>query len=231
MSLINVNGVTLAYEGQPVVNDLSFSVENGDYICVVGENGSGKSTVIKALCGLVKPQKGSIVFENGKKRIGYLPQQTQIQKDFPATVFEVIVSGYAAKLGFSPFYGRSVRSKVIKTAERLGISELIDLCYRDLSGGQQQRVLLARALVAAENLIILDEPVTGLDARSTAEMYAIIDKLSADGVTVIMISHDMTEAVNRADKILHLTDDGYFFCNAEDYYRKLREINGGEDEE
>ena len=210
----------LAYEGKIAVRDLSFDVAQGDYLCIVGENGSGKSTLIKALLGLKKPRSGSIVYGDGllRREIGYLPQQTPAQKDFPASVQEVVLSGCRA----TPFYAPSEKRRAEENMEKLGLKALKKACYRDLSGGQQQRVLLARALCATRKLLLLDEPVTGLDPTVSAELYRIIQDLNNEGVTVVMVSHDVDCAIERARTILHLRTVPLFWGKAEDY--RLSEI-------
>ena len=217
MALISCRDLCLAYEGKTAVRDLSFEVPRGDYLCIVGENGSGKSTLIKSLLGLKKPRSGSIVYGDGLRRreIGYLPQQTPAQKDFPASVWEVVLSGCRA----TPFYAPSEKRRAEENMEKLGLSELRSACYRDLSGGQQQRVLLARALCATRKLLLLDEPVTGLDPAVSAELYRIIRDLNAEGVTIIMVTHDVDCAIERAKTILHLRTVPLFWGRAEDYRR------------
>jgi len=230
MSLITCENLCLAWEGKTAVDRLSFSVAAGDYLCIVGENGSGKSTLIKALLGLKKPQSGSISYGDGLRQneIGYLPQQTPAQKDFPASVREVVLSGCRAR----PFYGPGEKRRAMENMERLGLVELQKRCYRDLSGGQQQRVLLARALCATRKLLLLDEPVTGLDPTVSAELYRIIQELNDEGVTIIMVSHDVDCAIEHSKTILHLRTVPLFYGNSGDY--RLSEIGrsfmeGGEE--
>ena len=220
MALISCRNVALAYEGNTIVNGLDFAVNSGDYLCIVGENGSGKSTLMKALLGLKKVSDGSISYGDGlhRKNIGYLPQQTEVQRDFPATVKEIVLSGCLAKGKFTPFYTKNDKRNAAVNMEKLGITDIADRCYRELSGGQQQRVLLARALCAADRLLILDEPAAGLDPVVTQEMYDIIDSLNKnDGMTVIMVSHDISHAVNNASHILHIGNTPLFFGTKDDY--------------
>lgn len=216
------HNLTLGYDGQSVLQGLSFTVSAGDYVCVVGENGSGKTTLMKAILGLLPPMKGTIAFGEGlsHNQIGYLPQQTVVQKDFPASVWEIVLSGFQGRRrGFSPFYTAAEKEKARAAMERLGIKGFEKRCYRDLSGGQQQRVLLARALCAAEKVLLLDEPVSGLDPMVTAEMYSLISDLNQkDGVTIIMISHDISVAVQEASHILHIGEE-IFFGRREDYLK------------
>lgn len=219
MSQINVQNLTLAYENTAVVENLSFNVNKGDYICIVGENGSGKSTLVKGLLGLVKPIGGNIVFGDGvvRKSIGYLPQQTQVQSDFPASVLEVVMSGFVSKSFFSVFYDKLKKNKAFEIMKGLNIEDIKHKCFRELSGGQMQRVLLARALCATDDVLILDEPVSGLDPKATEEMYSIVKELNNNGLTVIMISHDIDMAVKCATKIIHLSHFSSFFGTVNEY--------------
>ncbi len=212
MALIKAESLALGYDNGIIVKDLDFEVNAGDYLCIVGENGSGKSTLMRTLLGLQNPKGGRIILGDGltKKEIGYLPQQTQVQKDFPASVREIVISGCQARCGLRPFYNREEKGLAEKNMERLGITDLSARSYRELSGGQQQRVLLARALCATQKLLILDEPVSGLDVKVTAELYTIIKELNHDGITIIMVSHDIAAAVKYASHILHIGDQIFF---------------------
>ena len=213
MSQIICENVTLGYENKAVAENVNFKVEKGDYLCIVGENGSGKSTLIKAILGLHSPLHGKIVFGDGVKHneIGYLPQQSAAQRDFPASVGEIAMSGFAGKCGLRPFYTKAEKQKANETLRKLGILELKNKCYRELSGGQQQRVLLARALCACSKILLLDEPVSGLDPKVTVDMYNLISELNRkDGITVIMISHDIAAAMKYATHILHIGKTVFF---------------------
>ena len=212
MAQITCKDVTLGYENHVVIEHISFEVSKGDYLCIVGENGSGKSTLMKTVLGLQSPLAGSILTGDGLKQteIGYLPQQTEVQKDFPASVKEIVLSGCQARMGRRPFYSKEEKLLAQKNMERMHITEFADRCYRELSGGQQQRVLLARALCATRKCLLLDEPVSGLDPKVTAEMYALIKELNEEGITVIMISHDISAALMYASHILHLGKDVFF---------------------
>ncbi len=198
MAMLVCDNAALGYDGHTILSGVSFEVNTGDYLCIVGENGSGKSTLMKTILGLQKPISGRITFGEGLRQteIGYLPQQTVVQKDFPATVREIVLSGCQARSGRRPFYCREEKQLACRNMERMGLTELAGRCYRELSGGQQQRVLLARALCATRKMLVLDEPVSGLDPKVTAEMYALIRRLNReDGITVLMISHDRAAAV------------------------------------
>lgn len=222
MSLIRCENVSIGYEGQMVVKDLNFQIDAGDYLCIVGENGSGKSTLVKSLLGLKTVEKGRIIFGDGlmQNEIGYLPQQTDFQKDFPASVYEVVLSGRLNSRGIRPFYTSSDKKTACEKMDMLGILELSRQCFRDLSGGQKQRVLLARALCATKTLLLLDEPVTGLDPIVTAEFYELIRKINKEsGIAVVMVSHDIESAVKYATHILHLQEKALFFGTAEDYQK------------
>ncbi len=220
MALLTCSNISLGYEGKKIVEDINFSVNTGDYLCIVGENGSGKSTLMKTLLNLKTPMEGSIVTGDGLKQeeIGYLPQQTVVQKDFPASVREIVLSGCLNRCGMRPFYSKEEKQLAVTNMERLGIRHLAKRCYRELSGGQQQRVLLARALCATRKLLLLDEPVAGLDPKAMADMYEIIKSLnSEDGITVIMISHDIKAAVKYASHILHISKKPLFYGDKKDY--------------
>ena len=213
--------VTLGYENKVVAKNLNFKIEKGDYVCVVGENGTGKSTLIKTLLGLIKPLNGEVIANvQGKnhKGVGYLPQQTQAQKDFPASVWEVVLSGVLNNDHRCPFYNKKDKAEAEKNMEKLNILDLKKRCYRELSGGQQQRVLLARALCATDSVLILDEPVTGLDPAASMEFYETIKDLNKkENVTIIMVSHDIKNALNYATHILHLEQENDFFGTVEEY--------------
>ena len=236
MKLIDCEGLTMSYEGVAAFNDVSFTVENGDYLLILGENGSGKSTLVKGILGLKEAAAGRIGF-NGitPRQIGYLPQQNVIQKDFPATVREVILSGCLGASGFGPFYTKKQKETADKCIHHLHLEDIRKKSFRDLSGGQQQRVLIARALCATDKMLLLDEPVTGLDAVVTAELYDLIDHLNkVHGATIIMITHDIANGMKYANKVLHLAAGSSFFGTTGEYtdtefYRNLTGggANGG----
>ena len=218
--LIKCEHVDLGYENQDAVINVNMEVCPGDYLCIVGENGSGKSTLIKGLLGLLKPSGGKLTVAEELKTtgIGYLPQQTAAQKDFPASVREVVLSGCLSRRGRRPFYSKKEKDIASANMEKLGITQLANQCYSELSGGQQQRVLIARALCATRELLILDEPITGLDPMAIQDFYSMIRKLNReDKVAIIMVSHDLRNAVEEANKILHLQKQVLFYGPAHDY--------------
>ena len=211
MSLLSFENISIGYDNNPILENLNFSVEQGDYLAILGENGAGKSTLLKTMLGLIKPLDGKIVFDAGVKKteIGYLPQQTVVQRDFPASVWEIVISGCLAKDGIRPFYSKEDRALAEANIKKLGLEDLKKRCYRELSGGQQQRVLLARALCSSNKVLVLDEPVTGLDPKVTMQLYELIDSLNKEGITIIMISHDL-QALKHANMILHLGHETFF---------------------
>lgn len=219
MSLLTIKNLSIGYEPNIVIKDLNFSINEGDYVCIVGENGSGKTTLMKTLLGLLEPISGEIIFGDGLKKneLGYLPQQNNIQKDFPASVYEIVISGFLNQQGFRPFYNSKEKEIAFENLKKLGIYELKDKCYKELSGGQQQRVLLVRSLCATKKIIFLDEPIAGLDPNTTKEFYEIIKKLNHEGTTIIMISHDIKMVANEANHILYIGDN-IFYGTKEEYF-------------
>ena len=228
MSILSCKDMTIGYEDQIVLSNLNFSIEEGDYISVLGENGSGKSTLIKTILGLTKPLSGSFSLSDNLSRetIGYLPQQTTAQRDFPASVLEIVLSGFLGQKGWSPFYTKKERTQAIQHMKDMKIDHLAKKNYRNLSGGQQQRVLLARALCAARKLLILDEPVTGLDPSAQIELYQLIRHLNKDHhMTILMISHDIAAAARYSNKIMHLEENKYFFGSLDEYKKSTLYLN------
>ena len=218
MAQLSCQNLTVGYDGKTVLQGLNFEVNPGDYLCILGENGSGKSTLMKTILGLQAPISGTILTGDGlrKNEIGYLPQQTQAQKDFPASVREIVLSGCQGRCGSRPFYSKEEKQLAEENIGKMGIGSLTKRCYRELSGGQQQRVLLARALCATRKMLLLDEPVSGLDPRVTAEMYGLIETLNREeGITVMMISHDISAALRYASHILHIGDSVFFGTKAD----------------
>lgn len=206
MPLLKADNLKLGYGSVPVAENITFSVNKGDYLCVIGENGSGKTTLIKALTGLVKPLSGNIEFGVGSLKIGYLPQQTELQRDFPASVKEIVMSGFAGNGVFHPFYSKKEKETARRFAERLGISKLWQCCYRELSGGQQQRVAIARALALEPDILCFDEPTSALDPELTGEVLRVIKDLKAAGSTMIVVTHEMEFAKNVSDKVLFMSE-------------------------
>ena len=235
MAQITCKNLTLGYENRAIQENLNFSINAGDYLCIVGENGSGKSTLMKTLLHLQPPISGTIELGDGlrKNEIGYLPQQTLVQRDFPASVKEIVLSGCQGRCGWRPFYNKEDKEIARKAMEKMMIQDLQDRCYRELSGGQQQRVLLARALCAAKKILLLDEPVSGLDPKVTAEMYQLIEDLNKkDEITIIMISHDIEAAVRYATHILHIGEHCFFGTKKQYLESSLgRHFTGQEGEE
>ena len=218
MAQLTCQNLRVGYDGKSVLQDLSFEIFAGDYLCIVGENGSGKSTLMKTILGLQPHISGRILTGDGlrKNEIGYLPQQTVVQKDFPASEREIALSGCQGRCGSRPFYNKEEKQLAEENIRKMQIDKLSKRCYRELSGGQQQRVLLARALCATQKMLLLDEPVSGLDPKVTAEMYRLIDELNhRDGITIIMISHDIAAAVKYASHILHIGNTDFFGTKAE----------------
>ena len=214
MSQLLCKDLSLGYDGKIIIKNINFNVEAGDYLCITGSNGSGKTTLIKALLGInTTAVSGCIEYGEGvfNGNIGYLPQQTDVQRDFPASVREIVISGCLNKCG-GILYGKKEKEKELAASsmEKLGISQLADRSYRKLSGGQQQRVLLARALCSAGKMILLDEPVSGLDPHAAAEMYDTVGKLNRDGITVVMVSHDVPSILKYSTHILHLCKTPFF---------------------
>ncbi|MFR6471377.1 MAG: metal ABC transporter ATP-binding protein [Turicibacter sanguinis] len=207
MELLHVEGVSFSYDQYTVIKNLSFKVHEGDYVWVIGENGTGKSTLIKGLLNLKKPSSGQIIFNETLKQseVGYLPQQTVIQKEFPASVWEIILSGCLNQCGWLPLYKKSDKERAVKWMKELGIYELRDCCYRELSGGQQQRVLLARALCATKKLLILDEPVANLDPKATQDFYRLMHRINQENkIAIVMVSHDIENEIEHATQVVHL---------------------------
>ncbi len=223
MNIIAVKNLSAFYENRKVFENMSFTVKDGDYLCIVGENGSGKTTLMKTLLGFDIKHTGKITF-NGftKQEIGWLPQKTQHQKDFPASVKEVVMSGFAGNGFFGVRYGKAQKEQANRNMKLLDICDIAEKSFSELSGGQQQKVLLCRALCAAKKVLLLDEPVTSLDETATEEMYALIKKLNDSGLAVIMISHDITRALSEAKHVLSLADNSSFFGTVREYSEHIK---------
>jgi ABC transporter related protein len=217
MSYIKCKDLSVGYDSNIVSRGINFNLEAGNYLCIVGENGAGKSTLMKTLLGLIPKLSGEMEYgeDLSKSDIGYLPQQTLLQKDFPASVREIVLSGHIGK--GSLHYSRIQKRIARENMEYMSISNLANKCYMDLSGGQKQRVLLARALCATSKLILLDEPVTGLDPKVTTDFYNLVKKLNDDGISIIMVSHDIESSIKYASHILHIAEKQLFFGETKDY--------------
>ena len=222
MSLIELDNVTLGYDKHIVLKNIDLKIEEGDFICVVGPNGSGKSTLIKGILGLLKPLKGKIKY-NGLKQnfIGYMPQETKVDANFPASVSEIVLSGTLNSIGLKPFYSKEAKEKVLKTLKLLNIENIKNKSFADLSGGQRQKVLLARSLCATSKLLILDEPSNNLDTKSKEKLYETIKNLNEEGITIIMITHDLDHDTLLGNKILSLREDEIFFGTTEEFVRRI----------
>ena len=225
MAQLKCENLKLGYNSKVVAENISFEVNKGDYLCIVGENGSGKSTLMKTLLHLIKPLSGTIETGDGvlADEIGYLPQQTEVQRDFPASVKEIVLSGCQSRCGRRPFYNKAEKQLALDAMDKMGISNLAKKCYRELSGGQQQRTLLARAFCATQKMLLLDEPVTGLDPIATEEMYSLIKNLNDNGITIIMISHDVDAALKYATHVLHIGKEVFFFFFC-DYDQHIKSV-------
>lgn len=210
MAILTVRNLAVGYDRRSVLENIDFEISAGDYFCIVGENGSGKTTLMKTILGLISPISGTIEYGDNleRKQIGYLPQQTDTQRDFPASVYEIVLSGCQNSLGNRFFYNSKQKALALKQIDKMGLTNLKNRCYRELSGGQQQRVLLARALCATSRVLLLDEPVSGLDPQMTEEMYQLIHGLNEEGLTIIMISHDLDNVKKYANKIYEVPSEG-----------------------
>lgn len=231
MAQLICKDLSLGYDAREIIHNLNFTVDAGDYLCIVGENGSGKSTLMKTILGLHSAMSGSITVCDGLKQneIGYLPQQTVVQKDFPASVWEIVLSGCQGGCGIRPFYNKEEKARAREAMRKMNIEDLEKRCYRELSGGQQQRVLLARALCASRKILLLDEPVSGLDPKVTAEMYRLIHELNTVyGITIIMISHDISAAIGYASHVLHIGKEIFFGTKCEYLKSNVGRMLGGE---
>lgn len=230
MKILECRKLSIGYNDKAVCKDINFEVEKGQYICIIGENGSGKSTLLKTILGLNKPVSGRVIFDKNfnKSFVGYLPQQTALQKDFPATVKEVVLSGFNNKMKLRPFYKREEKEKAEGLCKHLGISDLYNCSYRELSGGQQQRVLLARALCATDELLVLDEPTNALDVRSRNKLYDMVADLNKSGLTIIMVSHNIEKVINDVTHVVYLKDKPEFVGTKEDFlqteYAKINKL-------
>lgn len=218
MSLIEVKNLSAFYENRKVFENVSFTIEKGDYLCIIGENGSGKTTLMKTVLGMKIKHTGHIEFKGFTKReIGWLPQKTQTQKDFPASVKEVVMSGFAGRGILGINYNKALKDKATLNMKLLDIFSIAEKSFSELSGGQQQKVLLCRALCAAKKVLLLDEPTTSLDRSAAEEIYKLVRKLNDSGLAVIMISHDINRALSESKHILNLSENGWFFGTVQEY--------------
>ena len=207
--LIKCHQLTLGYGSKNIVNSFDYEINAGDYLCSIGRNGCGKTTFLRGLAGVLRPKAGKIELRDNlqRKQIGYLPQITVTQKDFPASVEEIVLSAFQGKSLLLPFYGRALRERANECLALTRTENLRKACFRELSGGQKQRVLLARALCAAERMLLLDEPVTGLDPESSQNMYNIIKELHEQKkMTIVMVTHDVEASTKYATRILNFNE-------------------------
>ena len=229
MNQLIFENVVLGYDGKVILENLNFKVSKKDYVVILGDNGFGKTTLIKTILNIIPLISGKIIRSDDltSSDIGYLPQQTSLQKDFPATVYEIVLSGCANKLSGRFFYRDSEKKLALENLEKLGITSLKDSSFRNLSGGQQQRVLLARALCSNSKILLLDEPVAGLDPKSTLEMYSIIKRLNEENdTTILMISHDTKSALKYASHVLEISNDTAYTTKDEYLFRLGDKDNG-----
>ena len=213
-----LDNVSLGYEGRPVVENISFSLKKGENLCLVGANGSGKSTLIKGILGLIPAQRGQIDVKCGLNKVSYLAQIHAVDRDFPATVREIVMSGTQVSARRLPFYTQKDRARAAEAMERLKISAFAGRRIGQLSVGQQQRVLLARAIARQPELLILDEPCSALDPEITAEMYGLFDQLKRElGLTMLISTHDWAYVRRAADRVLELGRQVEFIGTVEDW--------------
>ena len=221
--LMEAKHLDIGYGKKVIYGGLNFSVKAGDFICIVGPNGAGKSTLVKTLLGLIKPLNGEIRFYGLKRGlIGFLPQEIKIDENFPATVFEIVLSGNLNRLGKRAFFNQDERKHALSKMKLVGISELKDRHFVELSGGQRQKVMLARALTATQDLLILDEPSNSLDRKSTKELYATLKKINQNGITIMMITHDLDHGNLIGNKILALRDTFYYGAT-DDFVKRIHD--------
>lgn len=214
--ILEVKNLTLGYEDKKVIENMSFSLEEGDFVIIVGKNGAGKSTLIKGILGLSKIYSGEILLGSGltRNQVGYMPQEVNVDKSFPASVYEIVLSGRINRLGLKPFYSKDDKKRALEVLDILNINDIKSKSFQELSGGQRQKVLLARSLCATDKLLILDEPSNNLDSTSKGDFYNILENLNKNyNISIMMISHD-NESINLGNRILKITDNGY------EYYKR-----------
>ena len=220
MSLIKCNNIEFKYDGKEILKNISFEVNKGDYLCIIGENGSGKSTLLNIISGVLKPNNGTVTLDSNlsKKEIGYLPQKSEIYENFPASVYEVVISGCVNKLSIIPFCRRKEKQIANYNMNLLEISNIKNKCFHELSGGQKQRVLLARTLCSTRDIILLDEPVSGLDPIITESFYNVVNHLNNEhGTTVVMVSHDIQNCFKYASHILYIGKELFYYGSKSDF--------------
>lgn len=224
MPLIEFKDLCIGYEHKVIIKNINLEINDGEYVCVFGDNGVGKTTFLKTILGLIPPLSGSIIIEDtfNKKEVGYLPQRMQLKPEFPASCFEIVLSGCVNRLKIWPFYRKSHRDLAIEKMKLLGVANLKDKPFRVLSGGQQQRILLARALCATDRLLILDEPFTGLDYHAAKSLYDLLEKINKQlNVTIIVVSHFMEDILAYSTKVVHLSKEEVFCGTPEQYVQKF----------
>ena len=203
--LIECRGLKVGYSMPTAISCPDFTVGTGDFLCILGPNGAGKSTLVKTLAGLIPPLAGEIVAAGlADGGTGYLPQRSPLQDDFPATVREVVRTGCQSLRGLRPFFSRAEKDMAEQALDRFGLKELARHPYRALSGGQRQRVLLARALCVPRRLLLLDEPTAGLDEHAVSILYESLSSLQADGLSIVMVTHERTPVHKLASHVLRL---------------------------
>jgi ABC-type Mn2+/Zn2+ transport system ATPase subunit len=205
---LRVEAISVRYDGAAALRSVSFSLSAGERVAVVGPNGAGKTTLLKVLAGTMRPSTGSVMIYGGKPGghicIAYVPQRSQVDWVFPVTVGEVVMMGRIRKIGLLRWPRRSDWDVVDRALERVGIEGLKRIRIGELSGGQQQRVFLAQALAQEAELILLDEPLTGLDLPSQEAIFRLLDELRRQGIPVMIATHDLNLASERFDRIMLL---------------------------
>lgn len=202
MSILEIKNLTASYNNHDAIKNVNFTIDKGEYVCLVGENGSGKSTLIKTMIGLHKKDEGEIIVNIDDDKISYVAQNNMKDLSFPATAKEIIMTGVQRHRKL-PFYRKVDWEKFERVCEMLSIKDIINKQIGNLSGGQRQRVILARALIREPELIILDEPCSGLDVNITKEFYGILDELhKSKGITIIMATHDLDEIKSKNVRVI-----------------------------
>lgn len=223
-----VEHLTVTYDNQPAIEDVSFSVQAGERIAVIGPNGAGKSTLIKAVMGLLQPRSG-VIHVPDIRRLGYVPQHEAVDWDFPVTVRDVVMMGRVRQIGWLRWPGRGHWQKVEQALARVGLGNLAGRQIGELSGGQRRRVFIARALAQEAHTLLLDEPFSGIDTTAQAAIMDVLDALNADGLTIILSTHDLSLAFQRFDRVLALKHRLIAYGPPPEVYRPdvLSQIYGG----